>query len=81
MKKDKQGLYASHVIIQIACPKYPESKDRVPKSFLFIPSACCVHLSSCINTIFVSFSQEIVVHSHMASYYVSLDYCVTTVSP
>ena len=29
--------YASHVIIQIACPKYPESKDRMPKSFSFIP--------------------------------------------
>ena len=46
--------YASHVITQIACPKYPESKDRVPKSFSFIPRACvfrlaprcCLHLSS-----------------------------------
>ena len=39
---------------QIACPNYPESKDRVPKSFSFIPCAwvfrlaprCCMHLSS-----------------------------------
>ena len=30
-------LYASHMTIQIACPKYPESKDRVLKSFSFIP--------------------------------------------
>ena len=40
MKKDKQGLYASYVTIQVACSKYPESKDRVPKSFSFIPHAC-----------------------------------------
>ena len=40
MVKDKQGLYASHMTIQIVCPKYPESKDRMPKSFSFIPHAC-----------------------------------------
>ena len=32
--------YASHVTIQIACPKYPESKDRMPNSFSFISHAC-----------------------------------------
>ena len=28
-----------------ACPKYPESKDRVPKSFSFIPRACVFRLA------------------------------------
>ena len=49
--KDKKGCEGS---VSIACPKYPESKDRVPKSFSFIPRTwvfrlaprCCMHLSS-----------------------------------
>ena len=50
----EERLRRRRELYRLACPKYPESKDRVPKSFSFIPRACvfrlaprcCLHLSS-----------------------------------